>query len=339
MAAPRLHSVVSMQDFRAARFLLLALSAGCSASTADRGPEEGDADGDADADADGDAPERCTPVDPAADITIDPAFDEAYAAFDLGAVPGMPPYKYGGLRLAAGDPDTLLIGGDANFENAAIYAVPLVRSCGHIVGFAGDAGVVAAAPYIDGGVEHGPDGMLLFTGYPVNTLGQILAGDAEPALTIDLGLLGIESSVGALAFVPEGFAGAGALQILSWPSGRLYGADHSFDEEGLLVVAAVTEIAVLEGGPEGFAYVPTGSPLFDGPRLIVSEWSANRVATYALTAAGTPDVATRRELLQGLSGAEGAFFDPATGDFLFSTWQQEGGDEKVIEVRGFAPIF
>jgi hypothetical protein len=42
--------------------------------------------------------------------------------------------------------------------------------------------------------------------------------------------------------------------------------------------------------------------------------------------------------LTGLKGAEGAFFDPATGDFLFSTWSGTGGSERVILVEGFVPI-
>ena len=44
-------------------------------------------------------------------------------------------------------------------------------------------------------------------------------------------------------------------------------------------------------------------------------------------------VATRRDFVTGLDGAEGAFVDPVTGDFLFSTY---GGGNRVIVVRGFA---
>lgn len=321
---------------------MLAVAA-CSASTGDTG-RGGDGDGDADVGGDGDGdgrdpPEHCDEPEAAADITIDPAYSEAYVAYTLGAVPGMPPNKYGGLHLAADDPDTLLIGGDANLEQAQVYAVKLVRSCGHIVGFAGDAEPRASAPYVDGSVELSPHGVLLFTGYPVNTLGQIAPGGSEPARTTDLSALGIEASVGSLGFVPAGFEGEGALEMISWPSGALYAMEFTTDADGLLEITAATLQATLEGGPEGFAYVPPGSPLFDGPRVIVSEWSANTVATYAIAPGGAPDLPTRKQLLQGLAGAEGAFFDPATGDFLFSTWNGDGGNEQVLLVRGFAPIF
>jgi len=36
-----------------------------------------------------------------------------------------------------------------------------------------------------------------------------------------------------------------------------------------------------------------------------------------------------------LRGAEGAYRDPATGDFFFSTWGQQA--DRVIVVRGLAP--
>ena len=38
----------------------------------------------------------------------------------------------------------------------------------------------------------------------------------------------------------------------------------------------------------------------------------------------------------GLQGAEGAYRNPATGDFFFSTWGQAA--DRTIVVRGFAPI-
>jgi hypothetical protein len=44
-------------------------------------------------------------------------------------------------------------------------------------------------------------------------------------------------------------------------------------------------------------------------------------------------VGTRTDFITGLSGAEGAFIDPVTGDFLFSTF---GGGNSVIRVSGFA---
>ena len=68
--------------------------------------------------------------------------------------------------------------------------------------------------------------------------------------------------------------------------------------------------------------------------MLVSEYGSGRVAAFEVDADGDPLVATRRDFITGLSGAEGAFVDPVTGDFLFSTF---GGGDRVIVVRGFAP--
>ncbi len=88
----------------------------------------------------------------------------------------------------------------------------------------------------------------------------------------------------------------------------------------------------IDGGPEGFVYVPTGSPQFSGPSLLVSEYGVDEVAAYQVDANGDPVIATRRPMITGLDGAEGALLDPVTGDFLFSTF---GGGSRVVAVRGF----
>jgi hypothetical protein len=67
--------------------------------------------------------------------------------------------------------------------------------------------------------------------------------------------------------------------------------------------------------------------------MLVSEYSAGGVAAYAVDGNGNPIAATRRSFITGLSGADGAFIDPVTGDFLFSTF---GGGDRVVVVRGFA---
>ena len=43
---------------------------------------------------------------------LQPPFDDDYAVFDLGAVPGLPSH-YGGLTFLEGDSNSLLIGGHA----------------------------------------------------------------------------------------------------------------------------------------------------------------------------------------------------------------------------------
>jgi hypothetical protein len=274
----------------------------------------------------------------ATDITVDPAFAAKYTAYDLGQVPGMPAYKYGGLVLLAGDENTLLLGGFANDPGARIYAVKLVRNnCKHIVGFAGPAVEYAYAPHIDGGLVYGPNGTLMFAGWPANTLGILRAGEKNPARTLDAATLGIPEALAAIGFVPKGFPGDGRFKLVAWEGGQFYDATVTVGNDGLPEVKGVTQVLTLPGGPEGFAYVPQGSPLFAAPTMIVSEWSANRVAVYDVAATGDPTLATRKTFLTGLSGAEGAYFDPPTGDFLFSTWNTRR-PERMILVTGFAPV-
>ncbi len=66
--------------------------------------------------------------------------------------------------------------------------------------------------------------------------------------------------------------------------------------------------------------------------MLVSEYSAGEIGVYQTDANGDPVLASRQEFITGLTGAEGAFIDPVTGDFLFSTF---GGGNHVIVVRGF----
>ncbi|MCC6213291.1 MAG: hypothetical protein IT376_00340 [Polyangiaceae bacterium] len=281
-----------------------------------------------------------TPPSPAVDVQVAPGFAGSYVVYDLGAVPGMPASKYGGLTLLAGDRDTLLVGANANDTSGAIYAVPLQRGCGeHILGFAGPATRWASAPYIDGGLAYGPGGALFFTAYPTNDLGVLSPGAASPSTTLDVDPLGVAHSLGALAFVPPGLPREGALKLVSWGGGQWYDADVVAGPAGQPALANLSPrpASTLPGGPEGMAWVPAGSPEFAKPSLVVSEWTAGTVGAFEMDGAADPIVSTRRAFLFGLTGAEGAYFDPPTGDYLFTTWQFEG-TERVVLVQGFAPI-
>ena len=50
----------------------------------------------------------------------------------------------------------------------------------------------------------------------------------------------------------------------------------------------------IDGGPEGFVYVTSGSPQFSGPSLLVSEYGVDEVAAYQVDGNGDPVVSTRR---------------------------------------------
>jgi hypothetical protein len=268
----------------------------------------------------------------AADVA--PGFAGDYTITDLGTPTGVPGLL-GGLTLMAGTTDTLLVGGNANGAAGAIYSIGLVRDAGgHITGFSSPATLFSTAPYIDGGLAYGPGGVLFYTGFPTNQVGQIKPGSSTPDKVIDLGAT-VGSSVGALNFVPDYAPGAGGFKIVSYNTGGFYSATLTADGSGTYDITSTTlETPGLSGGPEGFVYVPPGSPVFgDAPTMLVSEYIAGNIAAYDVDSSGNPILGTRRDFITGLTGAEGAFIDPVTGDFLFSTF---GGGNRIIVVRGFA---
>lgn len=275
----------------------------------------------------------CTAL-PAAALTIDPFYAGSYSAASIGSVPSLPPL-YGGLTFKFDDPNTILIGGNANTAAGDIYSIGVTRDAGgHITGFSGSASFFAEGAFNDGGVVYGPGNVLFLARWPVNELGQTEPGSSATDKVVSLGPLGIAPSPGGLAFVPAGFPGAGQLKLVSWVGGQWYSLGYAPDGSGTYNITSATLEVTITGGPEGIFYVPSGSPLFTAASLLVSEYSAGRVASYEVDANGDPIVATRRDFITGLTGAEGAAIDPLTGDFLFSTF---GGGNQVVVVRGFAP--
>ena len=267
--------------------------------------------------------------------TMAPAFAGSYTISSLGSVPDVPPL-YGGIQFAAGDPNTLIIGGFSNTALGAFYSVGLVRDASnHITGFSGAATLFAEGAFNDGGLEYGPGGVLFYTRFPTNELGQIEPGSATTDRVIDLTALGVGSSVGALGFVPAGQPGAGQLKIVSYDTGEWYSVVLSPDASGTYDVVSVTlevDLGYATADPEGFVYVPFGSPVFVTPSILMSEYLSGNVGTWQVDSNGDPILGTRADFIFGLEGAEGALIDPLTGDFLFSTF---GGGDQVFVVQGF----
>lgn len=257
-----------------------------------------------------------------------------YAITDLGSITDLPT-PYGGLTIREGSPDTLFIGGTANQTGGAVYKVPLVRDAGtqQITGFAGPAVLFAAAPNIDGGLSFAPNGTMLYTRYSMNEFGQLLTSNTT--LSIPLTPLGIASSVGSHVLVPAGSPGAGNLIMASYSASIMYKVPFTIGVDGDYQPSTPTtnvSVNALASGPEGIAYVPSGSAGFTNPSMVVSAYSMGKIVAFEVDADGLPIPATARDMITGLSGAEGAFIDPLTGDFLFSTF---GGTNRVIRVSGF----
>ena len=266
--------------------------------------------------------------------TIDPYYECAYRFVDLGTPPDVPG-ALGGLVISADDPDTLLIGGSANQAGAKIYAVPLLRDAeDRIIGFGDSSVEFAEAPNIDGGLFYGPGGVLFFSRYSMNQLGQIKPGSSVLDKSVELTPLGFSSSVGAITVVPAGFQGAGRFKVFPYNSSRWHDAELIPDGTGTYNVSSPQTNILLSGGPEGIVYVEAGASLFPSEAVLISEYTGSRIASYVVDSNGDPIPASRRDFLTGLSGAEGGTRDPLTGDFLFSTFN---GNNRVLVVRGFDP--
>ncbi len=267
---------------------------------------------------------------------LGPAFEDDYSLTELGSVTGLPP-SYGGVFILASEPNFLYIGGAANTGDGALYRVPLSRDGdGRITGFAGSAEQVALAPFNDGGIVPDPGGLISYALWPTNAYGQIDLSTGTVVNQIDLTPFGVASASSSVNFIPPGYPGAGGMRIASWSGGQFYSADYSIGAGGIITLNSVTGIpgSTLPGGPEGWAYVPFGSPGFSQPSMLVAEYSAGNVSAFEMDANGNPIIASRRSFITGLSGAEGAAIDPVSGAFVFSTF---GGGDRVLIVEGFEP--
>ncbi len=267
-------------------------------------------------------------------------FADDYTATDLGSVPGVPA-PYGALMFSPNDPNILLIGGSANNPTAKIYAITVNRDeFGSVVSF---GCATEATPFanangvsggIDGGIDVGPGGVLFYTTYSDNQIGQILPGSAGPDRLIALSSLGVIASTGTLRFVPPGLPGAGRLKILSYNASRWYDATVTAAGDGTYDITVGERSIAIGGGPEGVVYIAGGSPGFPNDSILVSRYGFGTVVAYEIDGNGDPIVRTIRDFVTGLSGVEGAAIDPLTGEFFFSTF---GGGNRVIRVSGFTP--
>src|SRR4051794_8458979 len=78
-------------------------------------------------------------------------FDTSYTLTHLGQAPGVPS-QYGGITFKSDDPNTLLLGGQANTPAGAIYSLKVNRDTNnHIIGFTGVATLFANAPGLGNG--------------------------------------------------------------------------------------------------------------------------------------------------------------------------------------------
>src|SRR6476469_445000 len=241
-------------------------------------------------------------------------FADSYSCVSLGSPAGVVT-PYGGLTFKYDDPNTVLIGGAANDATGRIYQIGVIRNAsGHIIGFSGTARLYPSATsrigqYNDGGVAFGPDNVLFVTRYPANQLEQSKPGSNVPNKVTDLSPLGVASSVGSLAFVPQGFPGAGRLKLVSYPSGGWYDIDFTPDGNGTFNLSPATFRTNLSGSSEGIAFVPPGSPGFPPNSILIAKYTNNRIVTAPLDSRGDP-LPNQWDFMTGITGPEGSAVDP-----------------------------
>jgi hypothetical protein len=270
--------------------------------------------------------------------TVAPEFAPWYQAVNLGGAPGVQG-PYGGLLMSPESANTIILSGQANSTQAKLFEVGVVRNdLGQIVSFGcggTSATFLANVPGqfggIDGGLDLGPGGLLLYTTFSDNRFGQIKPGSTGPDRLTDLGTLGIAASTGTLRIVPEGFPGAGRLKIATYSGSVWYDVPFVVGTDGLLTLSNPVLTRQLSGQPEGILYVKAGNPGFAVDSVLICEYGTGIVSAYEIDANGDPIVGTRRPFVSGVSGVEGATQDPVTGDFLFSRFSAAS----VIAVRGF----
>jgi hypothetical protein len=266
--------------------------------------------------------------------TLGPDFTGLYSIVDLGALPGVP-NNLGCMIFKLDDTNTLLIGGAANGGSGALYQIQVTRDAqNHVTGFAGSGVLYGQAANNDGGITYGSTGALLISRYPLNQVGQSRPGSTTTDLISDLTPLGVTGSIGGVSFVPARQPGAGRLKAVSYSSAQFYNLAFTQRPDGLYDITGATQTAPLQGGPEGFVYVPSCSPGFTAPAILQCEYGSGAVTTYAVDTNGDPIPSARRIFISGLNGAEGCVIDPVTGDFLFTTY---GGGNRIIRISGFPP--
>jgi hypothetical protein len=232
--------------------------------------------------------------------TVAPFYAGTYSFTDLGTVAGVPT-NLGGLTFKKGDPSTLLLGGNANGVNAAIYSVPVNRDANNRVISFGTPTLFSTSPNIDGGLDYGPGDVLFYTGYSNHIIGQIKPGSSAPDKVVSLSSTSIASSVGTLRFVPAGFAGAGKLKIASYNGSTWHDATVVADGSGTYDITGIGPATFIGGGPEGIVYIDNSNPLFANDSILVNEYSSGRVSAYEIDGGGDPIVSTRRDFMTGLN--------------------------------------
>jgi len=252
--------------------------------------------------------------------TLGAAFSSEYTFSYFSTLPLS---RLGGVLIDPSNPNYLLIGASAASQSGAIYEVGLSRDpiTHQITGLSGSPTFYASAPDIDGGLAFAPNGDLLFTQYPDNTIGELRPGSTTPDIYASP-LPAIQASVGGMTFIPAGFGGAGNAVFTSYNHGTVCESTPSLNaqsEYNFGVCGSVTIPGVLEQ----ILYVPVGTTGFASNSVLVATTTGQNilVQAYQVDAAGLPIAATATTFFTG-SLNEGIAFDSVSGDFVLTSYNQ-----------------
>src|SRR5262249_23620189 len=149
-----------------------------------------------------------------------------------------------------------------------------------VTGYSGNGSIFATAALDDGGLAYGPDGILYYTRWPNNEVGEFRPGATSPSKGVGLTPLGATASVGTLQFVPPRFPGAGSLKTMAFNTGDWNNITYVPDGTGTSNLVGASRRGTLSGGPEGMAYVPLGSLQFTVASVAVCEFNTGVVSVY-----------------------------------------------------------
>ena len=284
---------------------------------------------------------------PAKGQSLGAEFADGYQIRDLGGAAELPA-NYGGLVFKAGEPDTLLVAGNATSTDGKIFAVKVKRDAtGHITGLAESAVFFANAPGlppeleldpsggIESGLSYGPEGVLFYTSYHDGGISQIKPGSTGPDKQIRRRSLGFgDTWGGGLLFVPTGFPGAGRLKIVDFDTADWHDTTVKADGAGTFdIMPPVKTLGDIAPSGQGVTYARAGLPGFPKASVLIACNLDDRILAYEVDDNGDPLEATRRVFITDFGYPSGATVDAVTGDFLFTS---SGQQPRVVMVGRFS---
>lgn len=219
------------------------------------------------------------------------------------------------------DGSTILIGVNGNLPNSAIFSAPVLRDpvSQRVVGF-GTSSFFAPAPYLDAGLEIGPNGHLFYSEFPTTNLGQFVNGTLYQHPFI-----GIAGTLGGLTFVPAGMPNAGTMLVSSFSGNEIYAISTVVGQNGDLVPTGATLFATMPVNHlEGMRFIPSGP--FAGDLLVCdfndpgTLWRVDIDPSTGQPVGGAVN-SSAVPFIGNFDLQDGIAFDPITSDLFITDWQ------------------